>query len=370
MAPTVKGYKSFLWQLLGLPRLYFCDRREVRKILVIQLAHLGDVIWTGYLVSALKDYYKDCAIDIVCGSWGEPICALMPVLNEVIVYDSSVYSRSGINLSSKIPDYVRKPSRYDLVINLSSDPAMDRLAVSSSRYLHLAWVGFMQRLRRSKYDQSNHIVSKYVNIVRALGAKAPSLKSCISISKESSARAERFLIDRGVHADSIRNGTIYTVHPGAYYALRIWPIERVRDVILTIQKEVPNASCVLVCGSGERPLLDQLQGVTRDGDAILYSELSIDELAALFKLSRFVLCNDSMPLHLAQAVGTPVVGIYGPASPVRCGPLLSNSIAHYLDLACSPCLDKCIFDEAKCMNGVSVEDVVSSALTMLAKKKT
>ncbi len=103
----------------------------------------------------------------------------------------------------------------------------------------------------------------------------------------------------------------------------------------------------------------------------------IGELVALLAHAEVVVSNDSGPMHIAAAVGTSIVALFGPETPVLYGPLCASPgqrhAVHYLGLRCSPCMFvhdnkvlSCWFSQAQCMTGIAVSDVFASVQTLLA----
>jgi len=150
------------------------------------------------------------------------------------------------------------------------------------------------------------------------------------------------------------------LNPGAEYGpAKRWPVEKFIAAAQEIQRQT-NCGCVILGGKGDQMLADEIAGAV-PGARNLAGKTSLRELMALLKLCRVLLTNDTGPMHVAAALGTPVVVPFGSTSPGLTGPGLPGDPRQRLlksDAPCSPCfLRECPID-FRCMNGLSIERVV------------
>jgi ADP-heptose:LPS heptosyltransferase len=156
---------------------------------------------------------------------------------------------------------------------------------------------------------------------------------------------------------------------------RRWHPDRFAEVIDAIARARPDAAFYLTGTASERRYVEGIARQCRTAKTVrnVAGDLSLGEFVALLEISSVVLTNDSGPVHLAAAMGTPVVGLYGPESPQFYGPL-DGSVAFYAGLECSPCLNVytakkfvCPYN-ARCMDAINVPDVTSAVLKVLNHK--
>jgi heptosyltransferase-2/heptosyltransferase-3 len=178
-----------------------------------------------------------------------------------------------------------------------------------------------------------------------------------------------------------RAASILAAHPGPWIGVhssggresKQWHLDRFAEVARTLARE-RNATVVLTGSPADRPLVDAVKrglGAVRVIDAA--GELDLVVLAALLaKLDLFV-TGDTGPMHLAAAVGTPVVALFGPADPRRYGPLAEQRRVVRVDLPCSPCgqvrlpPERCRGHVPDCMDGITVGAVVTAANELLGR---
>jgi lipopolysaccharide heptosyltransferase II len=162
---------------------------------------------------------------------------------------------------------------------------------------------------------------------------------------------------------------LLAIHPGAGWETKRWPAEKFAEiarrfagavvVVGSASERQLAAGVVDVAGSPHKPVLN------------LTGETSLKQLAALLGAADVVVSNDSGPMHLAAAMGTPVVALFGPSDPRRYGPLIAEARVLRVDLPCAPCgqvrlpPERCRGHVPDCMDGISVAMVVAAADQLL-----
>ena len=212
--------------------------------------------------------------------------------------------------------------------------------------------------RKSQHSSSAHQSREYLHLAAALGANPEPLPTALLVTaQEVDLAREKF----GLSAVA---GPIFGINPGAEYGpAKRWPIERYIAAAKEIQKKT-NCAWIVFGGRNETDLAGQIQSAL-GGPAIfnVAGKTSLRELMSLMKLCRVFLTNDTGPMHVAAALGVPVVAIFGSTSPELTAPLAANeSLLKILrsDVPCSPCfLRECPID-FRCMNGISVERIVNA----------
>jgi lipopolysaccharide heptosyltransferase II len=206
-----------------------------------------------------------------------------------------------------------------------------------------------------------HHIFQYLHLVAALGAKADPLPPHIAVTEaEVAAVQQRFAVPREKGAGSLLLG----LNPGAAYGpAKRWPRDRFVATARALQEKT---RCVWwIFGSREEQDLGAGIAAEIGGAAVrcLAGATSLRELCAALKSCDALLTNDSGPMHLAAALGTPVVALFGSTSPELTGPGLPGDSRHrILDSRppCSPCfLRQCPID-FRCMNQITVEQVVQA----------
>ncbi len=214
-------------------------------------------------------------------------------------------------------------------------------------------------------NSAAHQIYDYLHLVAALGANSDPLPPLLSVTPvELKAAAQKF----NLSGQLTGNRPIFALNPGAEYgAAKRWPADRFVAAAKEIQKRT-NCIWLILGGKGDIALTNEIEkaiGARQSSVVNMAGQTSLRELLAVIKLCRVLLTNDTGPMHIAAALGTPVVVPFGSTSPELTGPILSGQVRHQLiksDAPCSPCfLRECPID-FRCMKGILIERVVQAVL--------
>ena len=159
-------------------------------------------------------------------------------------------------------------------------------------------------------------------------------------------------------------GPVLLVHPGTRSPWRRWPAERFAAACDYAQDEL-GAQAVLVGGPGEQAVIAEILRHTRTHILTLSEPPSVGRLAALAQLSRVILCHDSGPMHVAAAVGTPVIALYGSQNAALFRPMGEGHTVLQPPLPCITCVSpgRCVPDDSyrnHCVQNIPVATVRSA----------
>jgi heptosyltransferase-2 len=223
----------------------------------------------------------------------------------------------------------------------------------------------------------SHQVYEYLHLAAALGANPSPLAPHLEIGDaESKSAEEKFDLAQILHDGR----AILGLNPGAEYGpAKRWPLERFITAAKEIQSRTGCAWLLFgraqeysMCAAIEKGLSDQVAATGTRGSlgAVrnLAGETSLRELMALLKLCRVLLTNDSGPMHLAAALGRPVVVPFGSTSPELTGPLSAGAMAHQVlrrHVPCAPCFRRVCPIDLRCLKGIAAERAVAAVLEIL-----
>ena len=319
------------------------DLSGVKKILVIKLRQLGDVLLTGPVFRALKNRFPNGEIDAFIYSEGAPLIEDHPAISSVIGYDR-LWKKKGLWTRIKnewsILRRIRKKG-YDLVINLTEgdrgavlakiskarirvgfDPKKSGFLGKKSFYTHLA----------KQCPTLRHTVEKNLDILRRIGIFP------------SGDEKELFLPIKNQILAKMKNlvGTNFLlIHPTSRWRFKCLPIQTVRAVTQYFLSK--NVKIIFTGGMEdfEKKMVDE---ITSGLDVTnLTGKIILEELSALIFLSGTVFCVDSLPFHMASALKKEVVCVFGPTSDVTWGAWQNpNATVLSQSMSCRPCyLDGC-----------------------------
>jgi heptosyltransferase-2 len=219
-----------------------------------------------------------------------------------------------------------------------------------------------------KFQISNpaaHQIHEYLHLAAAIGANSEPLAPQLAVTPDEIETAQKkFGLDKA-------SGPIFGLNPGAEYGpAKRWPAEKFIAAAKAIQLRT-NCQWLILGGKGDIELASRIAAEIHSPASILRPQnlagkTSLRELMALLKICRVLLTNDTGPMHVAAALGTPVVVPFGSTSPELTGPGLPGDTRNQLIKSaapCSPCfLRECPID-FRCMNGISVERVLEAVLS-------
>jgi lipopolysaccharide heptosyltransferase II len=334
------------------------------RILIWKLSALGDVILSTPSLRAIRRHFPHAHIALAVGRKAYEVVARCPYLDEYLIYDGKGKDR-GVWGQLK---WIRRLRRgaFDLSIDFQN-----------SRRTHLmAWAaGIPVRVGyRRKYGWLLNRGVRLPRVVLGPIAHQQHLLRQAGFSTDGEAlevwpssldeqAAERLL----PAATAVDNRQLVGLHPGGSgrWKTKRWDLERWAHLCDALSQR--NLRVVITGGADERALGEALQRLTTSTPHIVIGQTNIMELACLIKRYDVFVAHDSSPLHLAAAVGTPAVALFGPTDPARhLAPTFTGQILKK-DVFCSPCYStRCRTITHACMKRIAVEEVLSAVLGLLA----
>jgi lipopolysaccharide heptosyltransferase II len=356
---------SALVNLLSIGR-----RGPPRRILVVKIDHLGDVITATPALRALRDAHPAAEIDLLLHPSVAPLFEGSPLATRVLTYASPRYGRSGEAATAQAAPSLSREARYDTVIELRGDwrtlaipfraGATRRFDRGSARIRD--WLA--RRLGAARPPL--HEVETNLAIVRPLTGVRPGLPP-LRVEAHVPTTARASLAKRLAEAGIAEDRPIVVVHPGASWRPRAWRPERFAAIADRIGAHY-DAQIVYVGSAGERDVEAAVRSHASGKALAMFGTLSIPEVAALLQRSRLLIGNDSGIAHLAAACGTPVVALFGPQDPGRFRPWADpqRAIVLHHRVPCFPCLQvRCVRPELPCVNLIEIAEVEAAARALL-----
>jgi ADP-heptose:LPS heptosyltransferase len=155
------------------------------------------------------------------------------------------------------------------------------------------------------------------------------------------------------------------VNPVAFWETKLWEEKKFAVLADRLREEL---GIGIVLTGGESAPLERICRMMRTKAVNLGGRTTLRELACIYREADLLVTTDSGPMHLAAAVGTPVVALFGPTDPARTGPYGSGNRIVRKGLSCSPCFRKRC-ETPRCMTDISVEEVFTAVKEMLARKE-
>jgi heptosyltransferase-2 len=364
---------------------------QPRRILVRGVNWLGDAVMTTPALLRLREKFPAAHITLLTPEKLADLWTNHPAVNEIISFapGESVFSigkklRAGkFDLALVVPNSPRSaieiyfggiPQRLGYArpwrnFFLTQTVAPRAGAVKMHKRSEAEIRQLISRdpgpgTRNPAIPKSAHQIFEYLHLATALGASSEPLAPQLTVTpEETEATKKKFGLEK-------IDGPIIGLNPGAEYGpAKRWPVEKFIAAAKEIQQRT-NCTWLLFGGKSDQPLTTQIESAIGNQQSAvnLAGNTTLRELMSLLKLCRVLLTNDTGPMHVAAALGTPVVAPFGSTSPELTGPVLPGDVRNHLlksDAPCSPCfLRECPID-FRCMNGISVERVVQALVESL-----
>jgi heptosyltransferase-2 len=219
-----------------------------------------------------------------------------------------------------------------------------------------------------------HQIHEYLHLAAALGASPEPLAPRLEITADELQRARHALFSRlpnhGAGRVPGKPLTLLGLNPGAEYGpAKRWPEESFAAVAREVSRRVENCVWLVFGSANDQQLCSHLTRLAGGDVFNLAGQTSLREFMALLKLCRLLLTNDTGPMHVAAALGTPVVAPYGSTSPELTGPGLPGDPRHQLLKSvalCSPCFRRTCPIDFRCMTGITPDRVIASITQLLS----
>ena len=362
-----------------------------RRVLLLRLERIGDLLLTLDALGAVRRRLPNAELRLVVGSWNAGLARLIPAVDHVETLDVPWLSRGAA--SSALGAVVAQTARwrrqaFDLAVNFEPDVRSNLLAAASGaprRAGYAAKGGGALLTDVQPYDPSLHVAANALRLVaRALpgtggradaagpgpAGESPTTRgpgpAALRIPAAACTGADRLLAACG------GRGPLIGLNPGAGRAVKEWPPERFAAAAARLSVQT-QAAFVLLGSAAERPQAEAVVRALPAGVRVvdLVGAAPLVELAAILERLTLLIAGDTGPLHLAAAVGTPVVAIFGPSDPTRYAPLHVRAAVVHGALWCRPCNRlrlppaRCRGGTPDCLAGVTVDAVVDAALRLL-----
>ena len=331
-----------------------------KRILVIKLDHLGDVLLATPVFSNLRQAYPDAELHALTGTWSRVVLERHPDVDKVLAYNSPVFSRTGSPTSRRETFQLYKQLRrqkYDLLVALRSDwrtVCFALLQVTPKR-LDRAALQVTNKFGAPQFT-GTHETTRNLDVLHKAGIATPIQTTTFSVTTADEKWASDFL--EALHID--RERPVIAIHPGSPVPIKRWLPERYAEFAdwLIARKRT---QILFVGVEDEIPIITEIQGLMRAETNNIAGKTTLTQLASILHKCNVFIGNDSGPMHLAAAVGTPTIGLYGPGDPTRFGPVgaMCQTIQRKTD--CPPCPETtCRFAEDGCMSKIEVTDVIQA----------
>ncbi len=341
-------------------------------ILIVKLSAIGDVVHTLPALNAIRKHYAHARITWLVEEEAAGLVAGHPALNRVIVsrrkrWAKGMLGRGCFRTIGESYRFVRelRDTRYDLIIDFHG-LLKSGLLIGLSRGKRK--VGFGKGMEHAEYsylflnervpavDMETHALTRNMMLVRAIGIPDDEIDYRLPISERDRRLAAELLVRCGDEGSK----PLVAINPVAKWATKLWSDAKFAELADRLITE-HDARIVFTGSQSDQEAIDRIVVLMKGEAPNLAGETDLKTLAALYERTDLVVVTDTGPMHLAAAMGTPVVALFGPTAPWRTGPFGSGHQIIRVGLECSPCFNRqCRSTE--CMQRIGVEHVLDGIL--------
>ncbi|MCX5913548.1 MAG: lipopolysaccharide heptosyltransferase II [Deltaproteobacteria bacterium] len=337
------------------------DSQEIRKVLVRTANWIGDAVMTLPALASIREGLPKRHLAVLTKPWVADLFSNHPMVDEVILYESPGI-HEGVRGKWKLARELRQ-EQFDLAILFQN-------AFEAAFIAYLAGIP-----RRAGYNtdargilltravpvngmiKKGHQVDYYRAMTAGLGFQSRPSPPSLALTKSQREEGERILDSRGLQRE---RGLIGLAPGAAYGPAKQWFPERFASLADRLSRDW--GARILIFGSqGDRGAASQLIRSARREAADFTGQTTLGQAIGLIARCRLFVTNDSGLMHVAAALGVPVVAIFGSTDPARTGPLGENCRVVRKPLPCAPCLKTHCPEKRECMEKITVDEVYEAA---------
>ena len=342
--------------------------RDFRRFLIVRTDRIGDVILTLPMARVLRDHYPQAHIAMLIRPYTAELVEDDPVVDQILLHDDEKQPASFMSLVSSL-----RADRFDVVFHTHPRFRLALLTWWAGIPVRVGtgyrWYSFLfnKKVFEHRRDAKRHELEYNLNLLQAVGCDPGELHVAPSLAVHPRRLGEvkAMLAEAGIGADD----RIVILHPGSGGSAREWSPDHF-GALGNRLSGIPGVKIVVVGLKSEEARIERVRSAAGTSAAALVNRLTIGQYAALSKLSSLLISNSTGPIHIASAVGTPVIGLYSqivPLSAARWGPYTDKKTI-FTPKDKSPDCRTCLGSRdgsCECMDSISVDEVYRGALPYL-----
>ena len=338
-----------------------------KRIIIVRMDRIGDVELSTPAIKAVRDAYPDSHIAVLVRPYAREVVGGNPYIDEVITYDKSGREKGLFGKIKFIASLKNK--KFDLAIILHPKNSSHILAYLAGIPKRLGYnkklgIFLTKKIPHTKQYGLKHEIDHALGLLRYIGIESSDKSLHVPVNMPSEERIKDLFDKNGIS----QNDLVITIHPAASCRSRRWASERFAKASDALAEKY-GARIVIISGPDDKMMGDKVAELMKSRALNLAGKTSISDLASILRRSRLLISNDSGPVHISCAVGTPVISIFSRkdrgVSPARWGPVGKRDIVLHKDVGCEICLAHNCKLGFKCLDAISVEEVLAAAEQIL-----
>ncbi len=319
------------------------SNKSTKKILVITLSNLGDVVLTLPVFQSLSETFPDASLDVITSPGAAVVFQGHPRIGKITPYNKRIPWKEKAKLLSEI-----RAEKYDILIDLRKS----LFGFFGGARIRNPYFSF---IRRPKHRLLRHL--EKINRICPGGIPEVSFLDGFEAAD----------ISKRLKAGG--SGKIIVAAVGSKSDIKKWPAEsyaKLLDRLISVN----GCRVILVGDKNDTADAKKVKELMKNKVEDVSGATDFHELCAFIRSATLVITNDSAPLHIAQSLSVPTLAIFGPTDPKKYGPILSNSLAVRRTLFCAPCEEAQCRYHHECLTDLGVEEVYQKAVRLLEDRKS
>jgi heptosyltransferase-1 len=337
------------------------NKDKIHKILVIRTDRMGDALLNIPAIRALKQSFHAFITALVKPDIKDLFVGIKEI-DEIITFDENQWNQNiltRLNLLQKI-----YKGNFDLAVVLNPTKRFHILTYLAGIPWRLGydrkWSFFLtHKIKDKKFEGQKHEIEYNLDLVRSIKADTDEKHISIELEDQQVQYVKTLLFQHGIAERDL----IIAVHVHSSNPAKCWPQDNFAYVADELYLRF-SAKVVLIGGEQERNLSTELISLAKYPIINLVGKLTLRQLAAFFQRCALLISNDSGPVHIAAAVGTPTIVIFGRnipgVGPKRWGPWGNRHIILHKNLGCNPCLDRNCLYSFKCLSSITPDETLAA----------
>lgn len=346
------------------------------KILCVRLDSLGDVIMTTPAIRAIKESHPERSVTLLTSPAGERAAGLIPEIDATIIYAApwmkATATRADSSAEYRMADTLRRQG-FDAAVIFT---VFTQNPLPAAMLMYLADIPLrLAHCRENPYQLltdwvpetdlqvsagMRHEVSRQLDLVSNVGCSTEDERLSIRVPNSAYKKVQALLATTGLEPG--RSWVV--IHPGASVPSRRYPAAGYAQAAKALAQN-DDLQVVFTGSSAEEPLVEEIRQAMAAPSISLVGCLDLSELAALLSMAPLLVSNNTGPVHIAAAVGTPVVGLYALTNPQHTPWGIPHRVLSY-DVPCKYCFKSvCPLGHQDCLRLVPPEAVVQASLELL-----
>jgi lipopolysaccharide heptosyltransferase II len=347
--------------------------RHAERVLCVRLDNMGDVLMTTPALRALRRGAAGRRLTLLASRSGAAVAPFVPDVDEVIVFDAPWMKprgsapRQDLDLVAEL-----RKRRFDAAVIFT---VYSQSPLPAAYLCYLAGIPLrLAHCRENPYglltdwvpdpeprEHIRHEVRRQLDLAKTIGCRTDDERLSFTVPPRARAAAQRVLARAGI-ADC---STLIVVHPGASAASRRYPALRYAQAMDLLLQRIPEAAVIYTGSADEAALVETIRKAMARASHSLVGQLDVAELGALLERASLLVANNTGPVHIAAALGTPVVDLYALTNPQH-APWQVRSEILFCDVPCRFCYRSvCPAGHHACLAGVEPQAVAAAAERLL-----